>query len=349
MFNLFNKIFDYGGKKVNIIIDNKDNIWFAGREVAEILKYEKTAAKNAIQNNVPDSDKKELGELIQFVDNVPKNTQLNKIYINEAGLYSLIFGSKRKEAIEFKYWVTHTVLPSIRQFGEYKIEERYKQKVFDLNKQLRERDLRIDVLENNQKKQKFPNGGIVYALEPMGITQQKDNLKMLRIGKSEKMQKRWNLYNTSVPENFRLIYYIKTQDPTATELCVRAFLHQYQYRDRKDYYICHEATLKEIFDTCGTSISTRIFPSPCATCQQSMKSSIEYAKHFAKKHKNEMSGGYEIVKLSKRDQKFLDKIEVGLEALIPIQNGGHDIFDAPIETDINSDDIVTPSFTEMAD
>lgn len=42
-----------------------------------------------------------------------------------------------------------------------------------------------------------------------------------------------------------------------------------------------------------------------------------------------------------------EQIEIGLEALS--QKGGNDIFDARIETDINSDDVATPSFTEMAD
>ena len=40
-------------------------------------------------------------------------------YINESGMYALIFGSKKKEAAEFKRWVTCEVLPSIRRKGFY--------------------------------------------------------------------------------------------------------------------------------------------------------------------------------------------------------------------------------------
>ena len=47
--------------------------------------------------------------------------------INESGLYSLILSSKLPEAKEFKRWVTHEVIPSIRKHGAYltpeKIEE----------------------------------------------------------------------------------------------------------------------------------------------------------------------------------------------------------------------------------
>ena len=39
--------------------------------------------------------------------------------INESGLYSLIFGSKMKEAKKFKKWVTSEVLPMIRKTGMY--------------------------------------------------------------------------------------------------------------------------------------------------------------------------------------------------------------------------------------
>jgi len=39
--------------------------------------------------------------------------------INEAGLYCLIFKSRKPEAKTFKRWVTHDVLPSIRKTGGY--------------------------------------------------------------------------------------------------------------------------------------------------------------------------------------------------------------------------------------
>ena len=39
--------------------------------------------------------------------------------VNEYGLYSLILASRKKEAKEFKRWITHEVLPSIRKTGGY--------------------------------------------------------------------------------------------------------------------------------------------------------------------------------------------------------------------------------------
>lgn len=39
--------------------------------------------------------------------------------VNEPGLYRLIFMSRKPEADEFKRWVFHDVLPSIRKYGRY--------------------------------------------------------------------------------------------------------------------------------------------------------------------------------------------------------------------------------------
>ena len=41
------------------------------------------------------------------------------IVVNEAGLYSLILGSRKPEAKVFKRWITHDVIPAIRKTGGY--------------------------------------------------------------------------------------------------------------------------------------------------------------------------------------------------------------------------------------
>lgn len=39
--------------------------------------------------------------------------------VNEPGLYALILGSRKPEAKAFKRWITHEVIPAIRQHGMY--------------------------------------------------------------------------------------------------------------------------------------------------------------------------------------------------------------------------------------
>ena len=43
--------------------------------------------------------------------------------VNESGLYSLIFKSRKPQAKAFRRWVTTEVLPSIRKTGGYKVAE----------------------------------------------------------------------------------------------------------------------------------------------------------------------------------------------------------------------------------
>ena len=42
--------------------------------------------------------------------------------VNEPGLYSLVLGSRKPQAKEFKRWITHEVIPSIRKHGAYATE-----------------------------------------------------------------------------------------------------------------------------------------------------------------------------------------------------------------------------------
>lgn len=60
--------------------------------------------------------------------------------INESGLYSVILRSDKPQAKQFKRWVTHEVLPSIRKTGSYSTLQA---PVIDLDSLSR----RIDVLE----------------------------------------------------------------------------------------------------------------------------------------------------------------------------------------------------------
>lgn len=97
--------------KIRTIVDENNEPWFVGKDVAEILEY--TKPRNAISRHVDKEDKK--GAPIQGdLGGVQEMT-----LINESGLYSLIFSSKMDKAREFKRWVTSEVLPTIRKHGAY--------------------------------------------------------------------------------------------------------------------------------------------------------------------------------------------------------------------------------------
>ena len=92
--------------------------WFKGKDVATSLEY--TNPSKALRDHVDDEDKKTFRELLQGANEfTPSNQQPHEVYINEAGVYSLIMRSKKPQAKAFKNWITKEVLPSIRSTGMY--------------------------------------------------------------------------------------------------------------------------------------------------------------------------------------------------------------------------------------
>ena len=116
--SIIEKVFKYEENEINVI-KCRDEIWFRGKDIAKALGYKKT--RNAILKHVNDDDKSILEDLIRGpqIRASFKNEQGGSIFINESGLYSLIFGSKLESAKAFKGWVTKDVLPSIRKTGRY--------------------------------------------------------------------------------------------------------------------------------------------------------------------------------------------------------------------------------------
>ena len=99
---------EFGSVRV-IMLD--DAPWFVGKDVASILGY--TKPLNAISAHVDADDSLKQG----LIDSMGRSQQT--IFINESGLYALIFASKLPTARQFKHWVTAEVLPCIRKYGAY--------------------------------------------------------------------------------------------------------------------------------------------------------------------------------------------------------------------------------------
>ena len=104
------------GIELTSYIDNKQNIWFCGKDVAQLLGYKDT--NQAIRKNVDEEDQKSYP--------VQKTGQVRWCtFINESGFYSLLLSSKLETAKKFKHWVTSQVLPSIRKYGLFPKPKKY--------------------------------------------------------------------------------------------------------------------------------------------------------------------------------------------------------------------------------
>lgn len=87
-------------------IEIENEPYFVAKDICEILGLSNpTMAINRL-------DKDEHTKL-----NLGRQGETN--IVNEYGLYNLILASRKKEAKEFKRWITHEVLPSIRKTGGY--------------------------------------------------------------------------------------------------------------------------------------------------------------------------------------------------------------------------------------
>ena len=132
------------GIELNSYIDKQQNVWFRGKDVAEIIGY--SNERKAIWNHVDNEDKK---QLFTYHTNVPKTGTVAPsgsmcTYINESGFYSLVLSSKLETAKKFKHWITSQVLPSIRKYGYYKMFDNPNNKMFKIEN---ETDLHYKVVQ----------------------------------------------------------------------------------------------------------------------------------------------------------------------------------------------------------
>lgn len=108
------QLFNFENHEVRSLLLNNEP-WFVGKDVAEVLGYAKPL--NAIAQHVDKDDSLKQG----LTDSLGR--QQKTIFVNESGLYALIFGSKLESAQKFKRWVTSEVLPALRKTGQYQVKE----------------------------------------------------------------------------------------------------------------------------------------------------------------------------------------------------------------------------------
>ena len=93
---------------VRIILQNNEP-WFVAKDVCDCLEIKNTT--DALKRLDDD-------ERARF--NLGRQGETN--IVNEYGLYSLVLSSRKPEAKEFKRWITHDVLPSLRKYGTYSMD-----------------------------------------------------------------------------------------------------------------------------------------------------------------------------------------------------------------------------------
>lgn len=113
MSNLIN--FNFENHELNtVVIDGQ--IWFPATALATALGF--ANPRQAIATHTDKDD-------VQKLDALTVGGKQKVNFVNESGMYALIFGSTKDEAKRFKRWVTSEVLPSIRKTGSYTVAPIY--------------------------------------------------------------------------------------------------------------------------------------------------------------------------------------------------------------------------------
>lgn len=86
--------------------------WFVAADVCRALEI---GDAHVAMRRIDDDEK---GRCL--IPTLGGNQEIN--IVNEPGLYALTLGSRKPEAKAFKRWITHEVLPTVRQTGSYSVK-----------------------------------------------------------------------------------------------------------------------------------------------------------------------------------------------------------------------------------
>jgi anti-repressor protein len=116
------RIFQFNSKEIRTVEKNGEP-WFVAIDIAKALEI--SNARDTV-NMFPENEKDGVG----ITDAIGREQQTT--VISEAGLYRLIFQSRKPEAEKFKTWVVSEVLPSIRKTGSYERPKSFEEQTLEV-------------------------------------------------------------------------------------------------------------------------------------------------------------------------------------------------------------------------
>jgi len=189
--------------KVRVIMKNNEP-WFVAKDVCDCLGI--SNSRDAISRL--DNDEKDVA-----LTDTPGGKQEMQV-VNEAGLYTLVLSSRKKEAKQFKRWITHEVLPTIRKTGGYVANEdlfieTYLPYADDNIKQLFKQTLNVirnqnQIIEKQQKELEYKENVIIGLVDQIDLAGKREILNRVVRKAGKKFMDRWNeLY-----KQFEMKYHI---------------------------------------------------------------------------------------------------------------------------------------------
>ena len=101
--------FQFSNLDVRTAVDEQGDVWFCAKDVCLALEISWSGGSKTL-GNMPTHWRG------VFPEKTPGGVQ-ETVFVNEAGVYKLIFRSDKPKAEEFANWVCEEVLPQIRKHG----------------------------------------------------------------------------------------------------------------------------------------------------------------------------------------------------------------------------------------
>ena len=239
----FKDNFVFNNHEVNIMLDNNNEPWFRAKDIAIVLEYVDT--DQAIRKNVDEDDRQHIKDFIPVSQTGLIGNEKNTIYINESGLYSLIFSSKKEEAKKFKKWITSEVLPALRKHGEYKLKKdlesanlEFQTKLMLKEKENQELKNKVSLVNNMV----IQRGNIMRTQIFYIATSKKYSMEnIFKIGGVEHknlIKSRFNTYNTERPKNDSFFYaaIFLCHDYKLVENFISSYLSNFRLPNKKELF-----------------------------------------------------------------------------------------------------------------
>jgi prophage antirepressor-like protein len=168
-----NQLFKFENQEVRTTID-EEKIWFVASDVCKCLGLENVSMslERVEKDDISTTD---------VIDSIGRK-QMTTI-VTESGVYTLVFQSRKEEAVKFQRWVTHDVLPSIRKHGIYATDNL-------IDKMLADPDYGIKVYQTlkEERQKRIASEQKIKELEPKAefydaVAGSKDAISMLEVSK----------------------------------------------------------------------------------------------------------------------------------------------------------------------
>jgi len=288
--DLVNELVSYNNSDVRVM-GTYDKLWFCGIDVAKILGYKRPIF--ALRTHVNNKNKTTIQTLMASTGGVcdshtPPVLAIEDggqtIYIDEPGLYKLIFSSKLPSAEKFTDWVASELLPELRTRGQYKLKQTIVEKdntIQENENTIKEKDEKIEQLERVQfQMQNFiTNVKIRTQTEYIYIatTSQYAFNNNFKIGHTVNLVSRLSNYNTgrAVNDKFYYCYTKRVYEAQKLDKLLHDLLIEFKEDKQKENVIMHFSYLEKIIEFVS----------------ENFNESFEYLNEFIK---NDLKKSYEL-------------------------------------------------------